>query len=76
MKFKSAREQWQHYGKHYGYPQCCIDQFCYGIRTRSQYRAGNHTGFLPCKKHSRLVLLRELTLKDLISKRVSLKPFR
>lgn len=76
MKFKSITDQWQHFGNYYGYPKCCIDSFCNQRMTRSQRRAGNGSGFIPCKKHSRLILLRETTLKDLIRNRIHTKPFR
>ena len=60
MKFDSAISQWQHYGKHYGYPKCCIDSFCSQVTTRSQRKAGNYTGFIPCKKHSKLILSKKM----------------
>jgi len=76
MKFKSITDQWQYFGNYYGYPKCCIDSFCYEPMTRSQKRLGNGTGFIPCKKHARLISLRQTTLKELIKNRIHTKPFR
>jgi len=69
MKFKSITDQWKHFGNHYGYPKCCIDGFCNEAITRSQRKASNHSGFIPCKKHSKLINLRKITLKSLIKNR-------
>ncbi len=66
LNFKSLKDQWQHYGKHYGYPQCCINSFCDETVTRSQRAAGNKTGFIPCKHHTNLILSGKVTLQSLI----------
>jgi hypothetical protein len=68
--------KWKSMGKHFGFPICCISSFCYETTTRSQRRAGNNSGFLPCKKHSKLVLLKEITLESLIKNRIEKMKFR
>ena len=67
MKFQSAIEQWKYFGNYYGYPKCCIDSFCNEVITRSQRKAGNNTGFIPCKDHARMILNKEKTLDSLMS---------
>ena len=69
-------------GMYYGYPKCCIEDFCYRYRLDAQANvpnrqslAGNHTGFLPCPIHSEEVLSGKKTLKQLIKKRVHYKLF-
>ena len=61
MKSNTIIEQWTYYGNHYGYPKCCIHSFCYQVTTRSQRRAGNGTGFIPCKQHAKLYPLIQRT---------------
>lgn len=68
-------KQWKHFGEHYGYPKCCINSFCNEVITRSQRKAGNKTGFIPCKKHTRMVLEKTIKLKSLIKNRFCEKPF-
>lgn len=76
MKYRNAEHKWKHLGNHFGYPRCCINDFCHQVTLRSQMRAGNHSGFVPCKKHSRLVLLKKATLGSLIRNRKDHRPFR
>ncbi len=66
LNFKSIKEQWQYYGHHYGYPQCCIDSFCNQVTTRNQRNIGKNSGFIPCKKHCQLISSGAITLESLI----------
>lgn len=68
--------RWKCKGQHFGYPKCCINSFCTEVVLRSQRRASNNTGFIPCKKHSRLINLRKITLKSLIRDRMEPKHFQ
>lgn len=66
-----------------GYPQCCVNEFCAqppellkGKPTREdiqRHDAGflnnQFTGFIPCAKHSREIIAREITLESLIKNR-------
>jgi hypothetical protein len=76
MTLVNGKKRWKHFGKHYGYPKCCIDGFCNEVITRSQRRASNNTGFIPCKKHTKLILLKKIKLESLIKNRFEEKPFR
>lgn len=68
LNFKSVKDQWQHYGKHYGYPSCCINSFCNETTTRSQRLSGNKSGFIPCKDHAKQILSGEIILQSLINR--------
>jgi hypothetical protein len=68
--------RWRCKGQYFGYPKCCINSFCNEVVLRSQRRASNHSGFIPCKKHSKLILLKKITLKSLIRDRLEPKPFK
>lgn len=76
MQFHSIIEQWQHYGRYFGYPKCCVESFCYQTRTRSQSHAGDGSGFIPCKHHAKMINSGEITLNDLITKRQHSRPFK
>jgi hypothetical protein len=69
----SAVDQWKHFGEYYGYPKCCIDSFCNQVTTRSQRKAGNNSGFIPCKNHTKHILYNKITLRSLITNRVCKK---
>jgi len=77
-------------GKMFGYPQCCIDQFCSEPpallkyrkpikddinRIKSSYINGRFTGFIPCSRHAEEILSGKLQLKDLIKNRKYPLPF-
>lgn len=68
--------KWKHFGKHYGYPKCCINSFCNQVTTRSQIKASNKTGFIPCKRHTKMILTKKIKLKSLIQNRFESKDFR
>jgi len=72
------------FGKELGYPDCCIKEFCAqppALLKRSvpskddqrRYEAGCidgvFTGFIPCIRHAKMVLKKEISLYDLIVNR-------
>jgi hypothetical protein len=71
-------------GKKYGYPACCIREFCENTPSymkrngasqtdRMRFEAsklnGEYTGFIPCKAHAEAILRGEIELQSLISNR-------
>lgn len=72
---------WQENGKVFGYPQCCIDSFCktfgfMGADENQREVAQNGFGFIPCPKHAKQILDKEITIESLIKDRdASLPPF-
>ena len=59
-------------GKHFGYPQCCIDSFIEtmgAVGNPQGAKAGEETGFIPCPSCAKKVLDGVIDLKDLIINR-------
>lgn len=80
------RTKMREYGRQFGYPKCCIEEFVRDADTintsgkdpRSMVQAaiGNETGYIPCKACAVKLALGEKELKDLINNRdESLPPF-
>ena len=68
---RSANKSLTENGRYFGYPECCIRSFIRGPilacnRNPVQLEASNHTGFIPCVKHSKQIVSGKITLKDLI----------
>lgn len=66
---------WIEQGLYYGYPDCCIMDFCKRASkvnepTEAQGKASLGTGFIPCPSCTELVNAGQLTLQDLIKDRV------
>jgi len=63
---------WKDNGKYFGYPKCCIEEFCnretIDITPEQEQVIDNH-GFIPCQKHAIMILENKTTLKDLINNR-------
>lgn len=74
-------EHWKEMGKEFGYPQCCIDQFCSGVdfgrdeKLNRQERIHQCYGFIPCDKHAEMIDKGEITLESLIENRTHPIPF-
>lgn len=88
-RFKNLEEEiWynQNYqaGELFGYPKCCIDEFCEQspekmkgtkptendiMRYKAAHINGGWTGFIPCIKHAKMILNKQIKLSDLIKKR-------
>jgi hypothetical protein len=74
---------WYAAGLYFGYPDCCIADFCARVSggpetwapNDSQGLAGNGTGFVPCQACADLVNSGQKTLADLISHRMANHPF-
>ena len=78
-KFSKKRAMaWVDSGVYYGYPKCCIINFCERgyKKTKEQVEIGkNNIGFIPCPSCSKKVVNKEITLKSLIKNRECKKPF-
>lgn len=62
-------------GKYYGYPDCCIVDFCNrhiqgGVLTYEQEKVHQNFGFIPCPDCARKVFNKEIRLTDLIKNRI------
>lgn len=65
-------------GKNYGYPKCCINEFCfvdYDKRTDNQNKVMDGRGFVPCAKHADLIIEGTITMDELIKKRKNRQKF-
>ncbi len=86
---KNWTEENEPIGKMLGYPDCCIKEFCQqppqlmkGKPTKDdkrRYKAahleGEFTGFIPCKKHAKQIVMQKIKLEDLIKSRTVEIPF-
>lgn len=79
---KTWREENYPIGKRFGYPDCCIEEFCQltpeemrekkpnkedVMRFEAAHLGGRWTGFIPCKKHAKQIMDGETRLADLIN---------
>lgn len=57
-------------GKFYGYPECCITEFCNDIVNDRDPSLRNidGSGFIPCRDHYTRIRLGDFELKSLINK--------
>ena len=65
-------------GNYYGYPKCCIDQFCEEadltpldlalLDRKDRTEVSENLGFIPCGKHAKRILEKKTTLRKLIGK--------
>lgn len=74
-------------GEYYGYPKCCINHFVDNILNGKKsileyqkiyaknYEVSKHTGFIPCTRHTNLILKNKMSLEDLIRNRKCKKKF-
>lgn len=70
-------KHWIKMGIYYGYPKCCIENFCergYTL-TKNQELVHKNTGFTPCPKCSEKILSGETTLEGLLVNRICKEPF-
>lgn len=67
-------------GEYYGYPQCCVDEWCashplfFSERPDVQQMASQE-GFVPCIKHSEEIMEGKTKVEDLIQNRICPLPF-
>lgn len=73
------RAQWFVYGHYFGYPPCCISSFCQlrhlGRVNTVQLDVADNTGFVPCIRCAKRVQAGKIKLVDLITGRISSRPF-
>lgn len=65
-------------GKWYGYPDCCIHEFCKYPQfppSEERKKAGNGSGLIPCAKHAKAINEGTITLQSLINNRSDPRPF-
>lgn len=66
-------DKFRSYGKHFGYPQCCIDAFCVTTYSSASALRRRYTdtfaGFVPCEEHAEQLKVGTITHKDLIKDR-------
>ncbi len=77
-------------GQYYGYPNCCINEFLKVADLRRKdaakwnelrkakiqsYDVSNHSGFIPCMAHGKMICEGKASLASLISGRVCKYPF-
>lgn len=68
---------WVIFGTYYGYPKCCMEDFCtrgYDI-TPEQDKVHKHLGFVPCPKCSKKIVNGKTTIRELIKNRICDKEF-
>jgi hypothetical protein len=82
-----SRESKKKLGEYYGYPKCCVNHFVdnilYGKKSILEYQkkyvnnyeVSKHTGFIPCTRHTNLILKNKMCLEDLIRNRKCKKKF-
>lgn len=69
--------QWRKYGKRFGYPECCINDFLcrmsdytnIKLPSRIQIKVSKHSGFVPCSYCCWKILTKKCNLEDLITDR-------
>jgi hypothetical protein len=85
---EKRKEEWrienEPVGKAFGYPECCIKEFCEQppallksrVPTRDDYKRfeashidGQYTGFIPCSRHAKEILAGIIALPSLIKNR-------
>lgn len=70
--------QWRYRGKYFGYPDCCIEEFCqllhYPLNREISKLTKKH-GFIPCAECRQKIENGEATLESLITNRIHHEPF-
>ncbi len=70
---KMKEDNCRQLGMYYGYPSCCIEEFI----MNNVYEKGcslitaAYGGFVPCQKHTQMILNKKINIRDLIGKRSS-----
>lgn len=87
QQFEMSYRTWSEYGKHYGFPKCCINEFVlrnkhnddnpsdYIDIKRIPRRICENSGLVPCSYCSWKVLTKQCKLEDLIVDRECKHPF-
>ena len=70
---KMKEDNCRQLGMYYGYPSCCIEEFI----MNNVYEKGcslisaAYGGFVPCQKHTQMILNKTINIRDLIGNRSS-----
>lgn len=76
---EATADEMAEYGKIFGYPECCISEYVkdtiymnktgIDVRNEAQIKIAREThGFVPCKKHAKLIKKGKVSLEDLVGK--------
>lgn len=74
----SRKETWIENGRYFGYPECCIKDFCergYEL-TVEQELVHQNIGFIPCPECAKKITKGEATLESLLIERECPDPFK
>lgn len=66
-------------GEFFGYPKCCVKAFLRrvsGKKTKDKQLEVARAGFIPCAKHADKILKGEISIDNVIEKRVCSVPFQ
>lgn len=72
MRKSAQRDAWRYNGRMFGYPECCIENFCtrgYSLTKEQKIIADMGHGFVPCEKHAKHVVKEGVALESLIHNR-------
>lgn len=70
------KKVWIINGLYFGYPTCCISEFIEGkCFTEDQYKVSNGSGFIPCKRHTKMIIEGVLNIEELITSRYCKQKF-
>lgn len=60
-------------GLYYGYPSCCIEEYIMNniYNKDCSLISAAYGGFIPCEKHTMMIVNKKISIKDLIGKRSS-----
>lgn len=77
MRHSEKIKMWRDWGVYFGYPKCCIKDFCTrGYKmTKEQEEVNKNLGFVPCPSCSKKILEGKETLESLIKNRKHKDPF-
>lgn len=69
---QTVPQQWRERGAYYGYPSCCVNSFVrrpfYKNYSEDEIKY-SAAGFIPCKKHLKMIKQGKIQIKDLIKDR-------
>lgn len=74
----SYPQHWRNRGNYYGYPSCCINAFIrrsIDVEFTEDELLYSKGGFLPCKKHLKMIKQGKITIESLIQDRQCVTSF-
>ena len=81
VKNKETIEHYRKLGGYFGYPKCCVNHFInitvnrkismteIHKKYKNNYNVSNNTGFIPCTRHTNIILNNRMKLEDIIRNR-------